>query len=232
MGNVRPVLNAIMSDFYNMVSLFPDFPREIGPLIQELDSLTPDKEILRISCPRVINVKCKDSVEALRKKLQKIKGQSFTLLARQRMATSLYISTISGKRIVSEFDSKLEEIKGYLDNASFLMTAAIPHKIETHFVLKELDKLNTILSLSLVEYIPFHYREDFRKFFFNFIHPIQQQISKQTNYIFFNKNIKSLNFALNLLNETLTKKKKTPEGMGPYLGLMHNRWNQIMRYYY
>jgi hypothetical protein len=36
-----------------------------------------------------------------------------------------------------------------------------------------------------------------------------------------------------LLNQSLTKRnKKTPEGMGPYLATIHNRWNSILRYYF
>jgi hypothetical protein len=99
-------------------------------------------------------------------------------------------------------------------------------------MIKELDELTTIVSLAVMEYIPLNYKEDFRHFFFNFIHPIQQQISKKNNYEFLNRNIYSLNFSINLLNQTLTKKKKTPEGMAPFLAVIHNRWNSIIRNYY
>ena len=232
MANVRPVLNAILNDCYQMVGHFPDFPKEIAPIIQELNTLTADKEILRTSCPRVINDKCKDTVDALRTKLQRIKSLSFLLLSRQKMASTLHLSTISGMRIVSDFDNEVEEVKGILDNASFLITASIPQKRETHSVLKELDELNTTLSLAMVEYVPFMYKEDFRQFFFNFVNPIQQQISKSNNNEFIYRNLTSLNFSLNLLNQTLTKKKKTPEGMGSYLAVIHNRWNSLLRYYY
>jgi len=232
MVNVRPVLNGILGDFYQMVGNFPDFPRELGPLIQELNTLAGDKEILRTTCPRVINIKCKDTVDALRIKLQRVKSLSFLLLSRQKMASTLHLNTISGTRVVSDFDTEVEEIKGILDNTSFLLTASLPQKRETFAILKELDELNTKLSLALVEYIPFMYKEDFRQFFFNFINPIQQHISKSNNYEFIHRNITSLNFSLNLLNQTLTKKKKTPEGMGSYLAVMHNRWNSLLRYYY
>jgi hypothetical protein len=148
------------------------------------------------------------------------------------MSQTLHLNSLSGLRIVSDFDLEMEEVKGYLDNASFLLSAGIPQKRETYFIIKELDELNTLLSLAVVEYIPFFYKEDFRHFFFNFIHPIQQQISKNNNHEFVNRNITSLNFTINLLNQTLTKKKKTPEGMGPYLATLHNRWNSILRFYF
>lgn len=229
---VRPILNGILGDFYQMITLFPDFPKEVIPLIQELDTLTLDKETLRLSCPRVLNYKCKDTVTALREKLGIIKALSFKLMAQQKMSSALYLNSLSGLRLVAQFDSELEEIKTYLDNSSFLMTAQIPQKRETFYVLKELDELNTLLSLAIVEFIPFMYREDFRTFFFNFVHPVQLQISKNLNYEFLNRNVNSLNFAINLLNMNLTKRKKTPEGMGSYLSVIHNRWNSILRYYF
>lgn len=232
MVNVRPVLNGILSDFYEMITLFPDFPKELIPLIKELDTLTEDKENLRATCPRVIDSKCKDIVTSIRNKLRNIRALSLNVINHQKLSTSLYISSLSGQRLITDFDSELEEVKGYLDNASFLLSAKIPQKRETYFVLKELDELNTLLSLSIMEYIPYMYKDDFRHFYFNFVHPIQLQISKNKNYEFLNRNIDSLNFAINLLNMTLTKRKKTPEGMGTYLAVIHNRWNSLLRYYF
>ncbi len=232
MVKVRPVLNGILGDFYQMITLFSDFPKELIPLIQELDTLTEDKESLRASCPRLLTTKCEETMNSLRRKLVKIKSLSLNVMAQQKMSSSLYLNSLSGLRMVSQFDSELEEAKAYLDNASFFLRAQIPQKRETYFVLKELDELNTLLSLAVVEFIPFIYREDFRQFFFNFVHPVQLQISKNKNYEFLNRNVDSLNFAINLLNMNLTKRKKTPEGMGPYLAVMHNRWNSLLRYYF
>jgi hypothetical protein len=233
MVSVRPILNGILGDFYQMVVLFPDFPRELIPLIQELDSLTIDKETLRETCPRIIDVKCKDTLNSLREKLIRVRNLSMNLLVHQKMSQALAINSLAGQRFVTEFDTELEEIKGYLDNSAFMLSAKVPQKRETYFILKELDELNTILSLSLVEYIPFAYRDDFRNFYTNFVQPIQQQISKNKNYEFFNRNVNALNFSINLLNQNLTKRnKKTPEGMAPFLSVIHNRWNSILRYYF
>ncbi len=232
MVNVRPTLSAILSDFYQMVTLFPDFPRELIPVIQGLDELTPQKELLVSTCPRRIDAKCKTTLDTIRGRLGQLRSQSMSLLSAQRPSTSLYINSLAGLRLITEFDEELEEVKGLLDNTSFLISADIPQKRETYLILKELDELNTLLSLAVVEYIPFLYKEDFRNFFFNFVHPIQQQISKNSNHAYVNRNITALNFAVNLLNQTLTKKKKTPEGMGPFLAAIHNRWNSILRNYF
>lgn len=232
MVNVRPVLNGILNDFYQMVTLFPDFPREMVPLIQELDSLTEDKETLRETCPRLIETKCKGTLSSIRTKLQKIRALSLDVLTQQKMSSALYLNALSGMRLLTQFDNELEDIKGKLDNASFLMTAQIPNKVETYTILKDLDELNTFVSLAIVEYIPYVYKDDFRHFYFNFVQPIQLQISKNKNYEFLNRNVDNLNFAINLLNMTLTKRKKTPDGMGPYLATMHNRWNSLLRYYW
>jgi hypothetical protein len=232
MVNVRPSLNGILSDFYQMVAHFPDFPKEIVPVFEELEHLTEAKETLRSTCPRLINLKCKNQITSIRMNLQKLKSLSFLLVSNQKMSASLHINSLAAQRLVSEFDGELEEVKGILDNISLVLAAGLPQKKETYYIIKELDEMNTILSLSVVEYIPFMYKEDFRHFYFNFVHPLQQQISKANNYEFVNRNINSLNFAINLLNMTLTKKKKTPEGMGPYLATIHKRWNSILRYYY
>lgn len=230
--NVRPVLNGILGDFYQMVTLFPDFPKELIPLIQELDTLTTDKETLKESCPRLIDKNCKVTLESMRQKLSKIRSLSNILLKEQKMSSSLYLNSLSGQRLVGEFDVELEEVKGSLDNASFLISAQLKERRETYQILKDLDELNTLLALALVEYVPYSYREDFRHFYFNFVHPIQIQISKFKNYEFLNRNVSSLNFAINLLNMNLTKRKKTPDGMGPYLSVIHNRWNSLLRYYF
>jgi hypothetical protein len=232
MVNVRPVLNGILGDFYQMVTLFPDFPHELIPVIQGLDELTPQKELLRSACPRRIDAKCKATIDDIRIRLARLRTQTMVLLNAHKLAAAPYVNSLAGLRIVTEFDGELEEVKGLLDNSSFLIAAQIPQKRETYFILKELDELNTLLSLAVVEHIPFPYKEDFRHFFFNFVHPIQQQISKNNNHEYVNKNITALNFAVNLLNQTLTKKKKTPEGMGPFLATIHNRWNSLLRYYF
>jgi hypothetical protein len=233
MAKVRPVLNGILGDFYQMITHFPDFPKELIPIVHELDSLTADKEILRVACPRVISTPCKDTVNSIRGKLVRLRQLSLTLQISQKMSGSLYLNSMSGLRLVTEFDYELEEVKALLDNASFIMTAEVPQKKETYRVIKELDELNTLLSLALVEFIPFTYREDFRHFYFNFIHPIQIQISKHNNFEFLNKNVNSLNFAVNLLNMNLTKRnKKTPDGMASFLAVIHNRWNSLLRYYF
>lgn len=231
--NVRPVLNGIINDFYQMIVHFPDFPKEIVPLIQELEALAPEKDNLREACPRLINKKCDGSLKNIREKLVRLKGLSFGVLTQLKLAQTPYLNSVSGLRFVTDFDLELENIKGNLDNTSFLLASGIPQKKETYEVIKKLDELSTLISLSIVEYVPYLYREDFRHFYFNFIHPIQEQVPKVKNFEFMNRNIHSLNFAFNLLNMNLTKRnKKTPEGMGPYLATMHNRWNSILRYYY
>lgn len=232
MINVKPALNSILNDFYQMIEIFPEFPKNLTAILKELDTLTSDKEALKSSCPRTINANCLTNLNALRTKLSKIRSLSFQLISESNQSKSHYISNLSGQRLISEFDSEVEEVKGHLDNASLFLAAGVKNKKETFSIIKELDELNTILSIAVVEYVPFYYKEDFRHFFFNFVHPLQQQISKNNNFEFLNRNINSLNFSINLLNQTLTKKKKTPEGMAPFLTTIHNRWNSVIRYYF
>jgi len=232
-SSIRPVLSGILSDFYQMVSLFPDFPNDLAEIVDELDEIHGDKELLKEKCPRILDKNCLENINNLRSRLQSIQGKTLKLISEQTISTNLHMNPIGGMRITSEFQVELDELKGELDNASLIMKAGASQKKETFTIIKQIDELSTYISLTVVEYVPFAYKEDFRHFYFNFIHPLQQQISKRQNYEFFNRNLNSLNFALNLLNQNLTKRnKKTPEGMAPYLSLIHNRWNSILRYYF
>lgn len=231
--NVRPVLSGILQDFYQMIVLFPDFPAEMVELINDVDSLSQEKENLLKDCPRLVEKKCLPAVDAIAKKLSNISDTAIKLLAHQRMSSSLHFNTLSGMRLIYELQTDLEQVKGKIGNISFMLKAQIMPRQETYPLIKQIDQLSTLSSLAIVEYIPFNYKEEFRHFFFNFVHPIQMQISKNMNYEFLNRNVSSLNFTINLLNMSLTKRnKKTPEGMGPYLATIHNRWNSILRNYY
>lgn len=231
-GSVKPLLTGILNDFYQMISLFPEFPKEIIGMMEDLDNLEEIREALKSNCPRELSQKCAQNVDELRRRLSSLEAQGLTLWLRQRPDTSPYMTGLIGLRYISEFLVELRRAKGTLDNASFLMTAKLKHKTDTYSVVRDMDELQTMLSLAVVEFIPFQYKEDFRTFFFNFVHPVEVQITKHKNYEFLNRNVNSLNFAINLLNQNLTKRnKKTPEGMAPYLSLIHNRWNNLLRYY-
>ncbi len=232
-ANIRPILSGILSDFYQMITLFPDFPRELVSIIDEIDDLHGEKELIREKCHRNLELACLENITNLRNRLVGVQAKTLALISRQKMSPSLHMNPLAGIRTTNEFMLELEEIKGSLDNAALILKAGANLKMPTYHVVKQIDELSTFVSLTVVEYIPFTYKEDFRDFYFNFIHPVQQQISKTQNYEFMNRNINTLNFALNLINQNLTKRnKKTPEGMSPYLAAIHNRWNSILRYYF
>lgn len=228
-SNIRPVLSGILDDFFQMISLFPDFPKDIVPLMEQVNAMEIEKENLRARCPRLIRKECLDVMVSIQKRLSAIDARTIELMAHQKMSGALHLNNISGMRLLNEFQEDLVDIKGEIDNSSFMLKGEVQHRKETYHIVKKLDELGTILSLTLVEYIPIPYTEDFRHFYFNFVHPV----SKNRNYEFLNRNLNSLNFAFNLLNQSLTKRnKKTPEGMAPYLNLIHNRWNSLLRYYF
>ncbi len=232
-GNVRPVLSGIINDFYQMISLFPDYPRELIPLVEEVNGIYENKENLKSHCPRVLNDQCFPDIRQIQEKLNSLSIRAMKARATMRMSSSPYLGNLGGLRVLGEFEAKLEMVKGIFDNKSFFIKARISEKKETYPLLLELDELSTLLSLAVVEFIPYHYKEDFRHFYFNFVHPIELNINKRHNYEFLNRNVSSLNFTLNLLNMNLTKRnKKTPEGMAPYLNTIHNRWNSLLRYYF
>lgn len=232
-ANVRPILSGILGDFYQMVTLFPDFPKELIGVLDEVDELHAQKALIVEKCPRTLNLTCIDNINNLKQHLVEVQAKTLELIARQKMSYNLHMNPISGIRTSYDFQLELEELKGLLDNSSLILKAGANQKKPTHHIVKKVDELSTYISLTVVEYVPFLYREDFRHFYFNFVHPVQQQMSKPQGHEFLNRNVNSLNFALNLLNQNLTKRnKKTPEGMAPYLSTLHNRWNSILRYYF
>jgi len=232
-SSVRPVLNAILSDFYQMMTLFPDFPKELISVVDEIDDLHGEKDLIREKCPRRLDNTCLDNINKLREKLSVLQAKTLTLISHQSMSSSIHMNPLGGMRTTNQFMAELEELKATLDNAAFILKAGAPLKRPTDQIVKKVDELSTYVSLTVVEYIPYEYKEDFRHFYFDFIHPVQQHIARNKNYEFLNKNMNSLNYALNLLNQNLTKRsKKTPPGMAPYLSVIHNRWNSLLRYYF
>lgn len=232
-NNVRPGLSGIINDFYQMISLFPDYPQELIPLVEEANRIYESKENLKTHCPRVLNEACFPDIRQIQERLNALTNKAMKTRATMRMSSSPYFGNLAGLRILGEFEAKLEMVKGIFDNKSFFIKAKIIEKKETYPLLRDLDELSTLLSLAIVEFIPFTYKEDFRHFYFNFVHPIELNINKRQNYEFLNRNVNSLNFTLNLLNMNLTKRnKKTPEGMAPFLNTIHNRWNSLLRYYF
>lgn len=232
MINVRPVLNGLVSDFYQMITLFPDFPQKIIPLMKEMDLLNIEKNLIKEICPRTLDKKCRQPINNLLLKISKAKLSSTFLLSHLNLVKSNDISSIAGMRIISEFDLKLEELKVKIENSSLLISAGINQKIDTFQIIKDIDELETLISLAFIEHVPLYYKQDFRNFYFDFIRPIEQQISNSNNHKFLTRNMNSLNFSINLLVQTLTKRKKTPQGMSQFLNIIHNRWNSIIRYYF
>lgn len=231
-GNVRPVLNGILSDFYQMIGLFPEYPKDIANLVETFNDIEELKANLKSHCPRQLSSKCLVPIDNIRIKLQQMEARTLLLVSHARPDSSLYMNALSGLRLISEFHDALSRFKGRMDNTSFLIRSNLPVKRTTDSVIKKLGELEVMISLAVVEFVPFTYKEDFRHFFFNFIHPVEIQIHKTKNYEFLNRNVSQLDFALNLLNMNLTKRnKKTPEGMAPYLATIHNKWNSILRYY-
>jgi hypothetical protein len=232
-SNVTPVLKGVINDFYQMISLFPDYPKGISGIVNQLDSMEEVRRNLKLACPRTLNKKCQKSLDKIRNQINQIEAKTFELTSRQMPGESVYLNNLIGMRLLSDFHAELYAFKGSLDNTSFLQSAGIKEKRQTHRLLKKMDQLQTMFSLVIVEFVPYQYKEIFRHFYFNFVRPLEVQLSKHKNHEFFFQNMNSLNFTINLMNQKLTKRsKKTPEGMVPYLSLIHNRWNSILRYYW
>jgi hypothetical protein len=230
---VRPVLNGIVNDFYQMITLFPNFPTDLPSIVDHLNKIQQEKDRLLEKCPQRLAKECDEEINKIRSNLLSSSLQTQKLLSNFTPEKSLYITSQAGIRTVQTLLLKIENIKTDLDIISLTLKAKAKHKKNTIDLVKSIDELATFASLSIIEFVPFHYQSDFRHFYFQFIHPIELHVSKKKNYEFLNRNINALNFALNLLNQNLTKRsKKTPEGMAPYLSVIHNKWNSLLRYYF
>ena len=232
-ANVRPALSGIVSDFYQMIVNFPHFPKEMGSLMNQLNDMAEAKTNLLSECPGLISKKCEASLKSIQKSLQNIDTKVHELLGRLQFNQTLHIDTMAGLRILNSVEAQLDVLKGQVDNSLLKIKAGVPIRDTTYPIVRKLDELTDLTSLATVEFIPYLYKEDFRHFCFNFVFPVQREMSKVKSWVYMNKNVAYLNFSLNLLNMNLTKRnKKTPEGMGSYLSTIHNRWNGIMRMYY
>jgi hypothetical protein len=230
--NVKPILSGIISDFYQMIGLFPGYPQNMIWVAQEFNKIEFERSLMIDSCQHQMDKNCLQIIDELRKKIGMIEEKTLNILSQKNVDSSLYLNNLIGVRNLSEMHADLIQFKYQLNNSSFIYRSNIKSKNNVYHFIKNLDELQAKISICLIEFMPHKYKEEFRGFYINFVHPIEKQIYRTTNYIYFNKNIDNLNFSLNLLNQNLTKRnKKTPEGMAPYLSTIHNKWNSIIRYY-
>lgn len=232
-GSVKPMLTGLINDFYSLVAKFPNFPTEFTPLMEETGNLLQPKLNLLAECPSVMSKKCAGSLQELQQRLSKIEAITLKLLARQQLSESLHLEAIGGMRLLNQFQLAMASLKGTIDNTSFLIKAELRPSQKSYPLVKKIDELRDLAGMALVEHVPYLYKEDFRHFYLDFVFPLETELPKVSNYEYMNRNVRYLNFTFNLLKMNLTKKnKKTPEGMGPLLENMHNRWNGVMRSYY
>ncbi len=230
--NVRPILQGIIGDFYQMIGLFPDYPKNIIQISSDLQNLENEKEILLNSCSHKLDQNCLSAIDELRKKILPIEIATSKILQHKTFDNTPYLDQLVGQRILRDFYSDLIQFQYKLDNASLFIKSKVRTNHNGIYFVKLFDQLQIQLSLAIIEFIPTIYKAEFKSFYSNFIHPIEKHSSQKSSHQHFSQNISHLNFSINLLNQNLTKRnKKTPEGMAPFLSIIHNRWNSILRYY-
>lgn len=231
-SQIRPQLHGLVSEFYDMVIMFPDYPRGMSKIVSLSNRFESSKQTLIEKCPRYLNAECLPVIEEMIKNAQDLSALTLSFYGEIKMAHEPYISGITGLRFINQYNSELEKFKGQLELAS-LTYRAKKLNIKIDPILLAHDHMRTYLSLSVVEFIPYLYKDNFKQFYMNFVRPMENNLSTPTAHTFVFKNIKDLNFNLNLLHQNLTKRnKKTPTGMGSNLNQLQNRWNLVMRGYY
>lgn len=228
----RPQLSGIINEFYQMIEQFPDFPKDMNHMINTSRQFEEDRQLLVQTCPRYINDFCLATLERMLKGVQELDLQTTKFYGALRSNNEPYISALTGLRFIDLYQNELMRLKSSLEFASFTYRAK-KSQIKTDPIILLHDRMKTYLSLSVPEFTPYIYKEDFKQFYMNFIRPLEHHLSTPTAHTFFYKNLKELNFNLNLLHQNLTKRsKKTPQGMSGSLNSLQMRWNLILRSYY
>jgi hypothetical protein len=230
--NIKPILSSIIQDYYQMLSLFKGYPPEIISIVKLFNNLEDEKKSLENICSQKNPNDCFTLLAKIKNQINEIETLSLGLLGNIELENSLYFNSIIGIRQVTELHLGLMELKYKLSQISFLQYTKIKNQKSPYRLMKMIDELQLKSSLCLIDFVPRQYKEEIKTFYFDFIFPLERQLKRDSNVIFFNQRLNALNFSLNLLNQNLTKRnKKTPEGWAPYLLTIHNKWNSIFRYY-
>lgn len=227
-AHIRPLLNSIHNDFFHVLNQFPDFPKELPPLIHQLYEQQELKNQIPLECPRQLTAQCKQEISSLKNQISTLTFSLQSMNSSLKARETIYLGSLIGVKHSMNAMNLLWSLKTELDLAIFLIDAEIPTQLGSLEIVQRLDEVRTELVLSMLEFIPELYQPDFKTFYFEFIHLLR--LNKTTEYLQLNLN--RLDFNLNLFVQNLTKRnKKTPEGSNQYLQLMHMRWNGIQRYY-
>lgn len=225
---VTPSLNSIQSDYFYILNQFPDFPKELPLLINSFYLHQEIKNHLPLECPRKLNPQCVKEIHTLKNHIFELNTTLEGIVSKVRPGMDLYLNSLIGIKYLTNASNLLWTLKTEMDFASFLIDAQLPSTLSSLDVIHRLDQIKSELILAMLQFIPPLYQEEFKTFYFEFIHPLR--LNK--HHEFFDANFARLNFNLNLFVQSLTKRnKKTPEGANQYLQLMHMRWNGILRFY-
>lgn len=227
-SRVTPTLTSIQSDFFQILNQFPDFPKELPPLINNFYLHQDIKNQLPLECPRELNPQCAKEILTLKKYIVDLNEALDSVVSKLKPTIANDLNSLIGIKYINNASNLLWSLKMEMDFASFLNDAQLSSSLKSLEVIHRLDQIRTELILGMLQFIPQLYQVEFKTFYNDFIHPLR--LNK--NHDFFVDNFTRLNFNLNLFVQSLTKRnKKTPEGSNQYLQLMHMRWNGILRFY-
>ncbi|MEZ4430409.1 MAG: hypothetical protein R3A51_22250 [Nannocystaceae bacterium] len=233
--HIKPQLRGILTEFYHMLPRFPDYPEKLVEIQKKMQELSEIKSAL-VTCPRKTKAtQCLGPLKLLQKNLNELDLLSFEAIQSFNARNETYLSNLMGQAFFQSYTKTLQLVDTNTEVWSMTIGARNLTKTEwdPYQTIKHLDEMQSYLSLSLVEFIPYIYQQDFRNFYFNLISPLEKNIDTNSASKFFQQNVEMLNFHLNLLNQNLTKRnKKTPENMSSSLFQIHSRWNSVLKYYY
>src|SRR5690606_17413312 len=106
-SRVTPALNSIQSDFFHILNQFPDFPRELPPLINSFYNHQEIKNHLPLECPRLLNSQCIKEVNTLKSYLFDFNTKLDSIITKLKPTPTNYLNPIVGIKHLPSSSSKL-----------------------------------------------------------------------------------------------------------------------------
>jgi hypothetical protein len=232
--HVRPQLVGINQDMQQIFQALPGYPPRLFHWLSLIDDL--HAQVLRAAktCPRVIDLSCKDQLQATLLVLRDIEREWLTSEA-ERAKGDIAINALAAGRRWLQLYQATQSLRAILEAELISLDAGrnseqrLPHGQWY----KRVSEIRDWMDLLVIDYVTPKLQDDFRSAWMNFFRPIHKEAIHENNRHFLASNIDSLNFYWNLFNQKLTKRlKKTPEGMSGPLNAIQNRWNQVMRVHF
>ena len=213
---VHPQLVSISDGFSSLLFMFNDELKQYRSLVNSINALYKEEFQLHESCKN--KILCEKQLSHLKERLTQL-----LKLIKEQKNTKNKISFKDLEQIIFKLYVKLAQ------NDILLRYEFLSHNIYTNY-----HHLFNQIYIDFYEKIfaelPLEIRDETKRFWPQFIHPIRSSIIHQADKKRLKHQINNLNYAINLYHAELTKRnKKISSGVKSTLNIMHRRWNSILK---